>query len=153
MVKVVEEMCFFEWDFVVDLFFVIQLFQFVGVEYGGDQIVFVYFEIGFVCDVEVFCEFFDDKEIGLYCFWWFDQFGFEQNMVLVVVVIDVVVFDEYGGWQDDIGYFGCFGQELFVYGYEEVFVGEVFVDKVLFGGDVYWIGILDQYGCDWWVVV
>ena len=63
-------------------------------------------------------------------------------------LVDVVVLEEHGGRQDDVGHGRGVGQELLVHGDEQIGPREAAVHLAELGGDAHRVGVLDQQRVD-----
>ncbi|MNI12485.1 hypothetical protein D3C73_656700 [compost metagenome] len=71
-------------------------------------------------DAEAFRQFLDDEEIGAHGRWRFDQLRPEQDMLLSAGAIKIVMFEEHGRRQHDIGNLRRIGHELLMHRSEQV---------------------------------
>ena len=72
------------------------------------------------------------------------SFGPSRMYWLPPAVIEVVVLDEHGGRQHDVGDFRGVGHELLVHADEQIVAREAALDHLLVGRDRHRIGVLDQ---------
>ncbi len=77
-----------------------------------------------VGDAEAPGQLLDDEKVGAHGRGRLDQLGAEQDVVVAAAAIEVVVLDEHGGGQDDVGELGRVGHELLVHGDEQVVARE-----------------------------
>ncbi len=66
-------------------------------------------------------------------------------MLVAAAAIDVVMLEEHGCRQDDIGELRRIGHELLVHAGEQVFAQEALLHQSLFRRDVGRIGVLDEH--------
>lgn len=78
----------------------------------------------------------------------FDQLGADLDVAVAAGLVEVMVFHEHGGGQDEVGKPGGLGHELFVDDGEQVFAEEAPADLVGVRGDGDRVGVLDQQGVD-----
>ncbi len=74
-----------------------------------------------------------------------DQLRPEQNILAAAGGIEIVVLDEHGGRQHDVGDFRGVGHELLVHADEQIVAREAALDHLLVGRDGDRIGVLDQH--------
>ena len=73
-----------------------------------------------------------------------DQLRPEQDVLAAAGQIEVVVLDEHGGGQHDIGGARGVGHELLVHADEQIVAGKAALDRLLIGGDGDRIGVLGE---------
>ena len=73
------------------------------------------------------------------------SFGPEIDVLVAAAAIDVVVLEEHGGRQHDVGELGRVGHELLVHAGEEVVAQKPLLHQPLLRRDVHRIGVLDQH--------
>ncbi len=115
-----------------------------GLQDAVDMLALVEAEAREMSHAEAFGQFLDDEEIGAHRGRRLDELRPHQDMLLAAGPVKVVVLDEHGGRQDDIGNLSRIGHELLVHRHEQVVAQEAFTDETLFRRYVHRVGVLDQ---------
>ena len=70
----------------------------------------------------------------------------EVDVLLAAALIEIIVFEEHGGRQHDIGDACSLGHELFMHADEQILAGKAAMHGIQIRCDRHWIGVLDQHG-------
>ena len=73
-----------------------------------------------------------------------DQLRAEQNVLVAAGLVDVVMLEEHGRRQHDVGHLGRLGHELLMDADEQVLAGKAALDQLLLGRDRDRVGVLDR---------
>ena len=77
-----------------------------------------------------------------------DELPPEHDVLMATALIEVVMFEEHGGGQHDIGEFRRLGHELLVHADEEILARQTLLHLVLVGRDGSRVGVLDDHRLD-----
>ena len=77
-----------------------------------------------------------------------DQLRPEQDVLVAAALVDVVVLEEHGRRQHDVGHLRRLGHELLVHADEQILAREAALDPFLVGRDRHRIGVLDEHRRD-----
>ena len=109
-----------------------------------DMLALGHAEARHVGDAEAFAQFLDDEVVGARPLGRVDQFRAEIDVLVAAAAIDVVMFEEHGGGQHDVGEFCRVGHELLVHAGEQVVAQKALLHQALLGRDVDRVGVLDE---------
>ena len=73
------------------------------------------------------------------------SFGPSDDVLVAAALVDVVMLEEHGGRQHDVGELGRVGHELLVHAGEQVVAQEALLHQPLLGRDIGRVGVLDQH--------
>jgi hypothetical protein len=112
-----------------------------------DELPFGHVEAG-VLGAEAFGQLADDVVVGADVGKGVEDLPADLKAGVARGVVDVVVLEEHGGGEQDVGLLRRLGHELLLAGDEEVVPGEALVDLVQLGRDAHRVGVLDEEGGD-----
>ena len=69
----------------------------------------------------------------------------EQDVLVAAALVDVVVLEEHGRRQHDVGHLRRLGHELLVHADEQVLAREAGLHLALLGRDLHRVGVLDEH--------
>ena len=73
-----------------------------------------------------------------------DQLGAVEHAGVAATAVVVVVLEEHGGGQHDVGHFRRVGQELLMNDCEQILASETGPRQALLGGNINGVGVLDE---------